>query len=191
MTMSFPSIAAAHKASPPGLDLSAPAGDQPAVIRYDGSMKDGEPVVYAVVRLQDIARLSPGILDDLDISGSRTGRVQPEAGAFFVSAPQGPALYVNTNRHEDFLPRFADECEDRDIDVVTASGDLKLMSGVNGDMAPPATAAWVENGSPIIPAGKAMMMLMQMRIDRQISDSLAATAPMEDPDHGLPSLRPE
>ena len=185
--MSFHTIAAAHRVPLPIPADQAIGQVDPAIIRYDGMMKGDMPVIQAVIRLQDLARLDAEVLADLNLQpGSRA----IDETAFFVKGKQSVTLHVDVDAHEDFLVKFNDACEDRDIPVIAGAGDLRLLVGATETKVLPDRAAWQENGEQPISVSKAMALLMQMRIADHITQSLSE-GPAEAPDHDVSSLYPE
>ncbi|MCE6959641.1 hypothetical protein LAZ40_11490 [Cereibacter sphaeroides] len=175
-------LAAAHRA-PLGTATGAGTSPDSLTIRYDGRMRDGEPVVYAVIAARDLAMLPDEVTGHLGLDGSADRRGTEHA--FFVKSPSGLALYVDTNHHEDFLPRLVDACEDRDIGVLSAAGDLRLMMDRDGQLTPPDVPAFIENGSPVVSIQKAVITMLAARLERQIGE---ARKRLEDLEDDLPSL---
>lgn len=186
--MSPLTIAAAHRLPLPLSDQDLEIRDQAIAIRYDGMMRQGEPVVFAVVSSADLAKLPEDAIADLDLlKRGEDGVLKGSPHAFFMRSHYGTSLIVDTDYHEGFLPRLVDLCEERNIPVLTAQGDLRVMADAQGDMAPPATPAFMTNGHRNVPVRQALEEIQALRQDY----SLAISAPQnEDPEDDHPTLSP-
>lgn len=186
--MSPLTIAAAHRLPLPLSDDDLEIRDRAIAIRYDGMMRQGEPVVFAVVSLRDIAKLPDAAMDGLDLlKRGEDGALKGSAHAFFMRSHYGTSLIVDTGAHEDFLPRLVDICEDLDMPVLTAQGDLRLMADAQGEIAPPSTPAFLTNGHRNVPVRQALEEILDLR------QTLASSGPKlqdEDPDNDYPTLSP-
>lgn len=188
VAMSPLTIAAAHRLPLPLSDQDLEIRDQAVAIRYDGMMRQGEPVVFAVVASRDLAKLPEDVLDGLELlKRGEDGVLKGSAHAFFMRSHYGTSLIVDTGQHEGFLPRLVDICEDLNMPVLTAQGDLRVMADAQGEMAPPATPAFITNGHRNVPVRQALDEIQSLRQDR---DQAGPALRDEDPDDDHPTLSP-
>lgn len=186
--MSPLTIAAAHRLPLPLSDDDLEIRDRAVAVRYDGMMRQGEPVVFAVVSLSDLAKLPDEAIEGLDLlKRGEDGLLKGSANAFFMRSHYGTSLIVDTEAHDAFLPRLMDICQDLEIPVLTAQGDLRLMADAQGEIAPPAKPAFLTNGHRNVPVRQALEEIQILRQDlEQARPGLAD----EDPEDDYPTLSP-
>ena len=158
------SLAAAHRLPPPIPDALRTERNDGVVIRYDGMMRGEDPVVFAVMSAHDLAKLPGDVLEGLDfVRRDETGAPKASSYAFFVRSPFEVALYVDSDRHDDFISGIIATCGLNGLPVLNAQGDLKIMTNDHGDLDPPGIPAFIQNGWNHIPAREAIALVNDIR----------------------------
>lgn len=134
-------------------------------IRYDACMSRGEARVFAVINTDDLAPL----LDRIRFP-QPPGIGLPGSDMFFMQGPDGLALYIDTDEHEDLWICIMDEANDAGIDVVQAKCDMDMIrrvggpfEGLPGDVDPPAEAGYAAAGFAHVPIETGFNLLERKR----------------------------
>lgn len=166
-------IAQAHRLPVSMSDALRAERDDAVLVRYDGMTRGDDRIAFAVISLADMAKLPGDVLEGIEfLESDADGRLKGSRHAFMLETPNGGVLYVDTNRHPDFLVRVMDACEDAEISCLRAHGDLDLMTDPQGDFAPAARPAFLEIGFAPIP-----VRLGLDRIDALRAPAAKAEAP--------------
>lgn len=122
-------------------------------MRFDGRSTPAGPQIFAIVPLDDLKAIS----DRLHMP-ERPGTGLPGSDIFFMKTPDGPSLYIDTDRHERLFLEILDEACDAGIPTIESQGDLRLIcrapspfKGVDMDVDPPKMAAYEANGFEHLP----------------------------------------
>lgn len=153
------SIEEAHRFPIPMTPPMAGERDRGILIRYDGFSTAKGPTVLAVISIRDLAEIGE-TLDDILPDGALT------SGSVFFrrDARGGEALcYVNTNRHDDFLPGLTRSANAIRVNILNAVGDLKLMMTPDGTLNPPSIPAFAKLGLEVVNIGEARQEFTQQR----------------------------
>jgi hypothetical protein len=154
---------AAHRGPPP---LPAGLADRAdgVILRYDGLVDRGTPMIFAVATLADLSRIDAAVLEGLTpVLKSPDGRLRGSPHAFFREGPEGIALYVDTDRHPDFVARVAQAARAAGLGAFHCEGDLRHMQTADFDIAPSGPAAFLANGFRPVPASEAVAVLAELR----------------------------
>lgn len=156
-------LAAAHRGPPPlpeGLTDRA----QGVILRYDGLVDRGTPMIFAVASLHDLARLEGSVLEGLTlVLKAPDGQFRGSPHAFFREGPEGIALYVDTDRHPDFVAHVGLAARAAGLKAFHCEGDLRHMQTADFDIAPPNHAAFLTNGFRPVPVNEAVAVLAELR----------------------------
>lgn len=172
-------LARAHRFYAPIPDRLREDREAGVLIRYDAKLQAGEPVVFAVLSSEDLAKLPGNLFEELDFEGD-DGRA-PDA-AFFVENPFSIQLYVDSDRGETFLSAMRTFCDAQGRPVLSAQGDLDLICDASGEINAPEQAAFEQNGYDRIPFRDALDAIAELRRGRE------AVSPEKDRDDtSLPS----
>ena len=150
-------------------------------LHYDAGVDaDGDPVVFAVLHMEDLAKLPTDLLsglgvgaDHVDISGDP---------AFFVGDDMTMKLYVDTDAYPAFKADLMDIVEDLGLVLKDAHGDLRLLMGNGDDIATPDMPAYVHAGFERIDTAEALETLYR---ERHLTQGYA---PRRDEDGSGPQL---
>jgi hypothetical protein len=158
-----------HQFPPPIPEGLSP--DETVVVRFDG-VKVGEvDVIYAVIGAEDLARMPDAVMRDLEFSvRSPDGELRGSPNAFFTGSERRLSLYVNTEAYPDFLDEVRDAAYGSGLTPVIADGDLRLMTGPDGDISAPSVPAFVQNGEGYVPSLVARSYLDRVRPDHGSRD---------------------
>lgn len=161
-------LAWAHQFPPPiPQDVS---GDKAVIVRYDGVKMNGDDVIYAVIGAEDLGRLPSDLIRGLEFSVQASdGVLRGSPDAFFIGSERQLSLYVNTDAYPDFLDRVRDAAYEAGLTPLIGEGDLRLMTGPDGDISAPQVPAFVENGMGYVPSLLAMSHLERVRPDHDAS----------------------
>lgn len=160
-------LAQAHLTTPATPEGLSGAADT-VLVRYDGMTRNGEPVVYAVLTVDALARVPASTMQGLGmLVRAEDDSLRGSPHAFFRQTPAGVSLYVDTDVHETFLGRFVDACKDNGVMALAAMGDLDLMRNGGEDIDPPAQAAFMVNGFPPVPVRNALEIVREKRAELQ------------------------
>lgn len=155
-------LAGAHQFPPPlpdGVDH-----DRTVVIRYDGVKASGGDVIFAVIGGDHLAMIPDRALEGLEFSRyNPQGELRGSPDAFFVGSERRLSLYVNVDAYPDFIKRVRDLALENGFDVAIADGDLKNMTGPDGEISAPRFPAFVMNGQGYVPSFVALSHLYQNR----------------------------
>ncbi|MFG6573550.1 hypothetical protein ACGYLO_18300 [Sulfitobacter sp. 1A13353] len=153
-TTSLAGLAKAHELHPPLQDA--------ITLHYDAGVDaDGDPVVFAVLHLDDLAKLPTDLLSGLGI-GADHDDVNGDP-AFFVGDDLSMKLYVDTDAYPAFKADLMDIVEDLGLVLKDAHGDLRLLMGEGNDIATPDMPAFVHAGFERINTAEAIEMLYRER----------------------------
>lgn len=159
-------LALAHQFPPP-----FPEGvpwEQAVVIRYDGVKLDDTDVIYAVIGSEDLARLPETLIGGLDFNVRGVdGNVKGSPHAFFIGSERQLKLCVNTDAYPDFTKQVSDAALDAGLIPLNAEGDLRLMTGPDGDVSSPEIPAFVKNGMGYVPSLMAISYLNRNRPEKE------------------------
>ena len=159
---SMSALAWAHKLSPPFPDSII--ADQAVAVRYDGVNVDGTNVIYAVVSGEDLARLPEEVMNGLEFAvPGRDGVLRNSPDAFFVGSERDFRLYVNTEAYPDFVDQVGNAAHDVGLTPLIGDGDLRLMTGPDGDISAPRFPAFIENGMGYMSSLRAISHLEHAR----------------------------
>lgn len=137
-------LAKAHRPPPPLPSQVLENREMGVVVRYDGFSSGNESHVYGVFALNDLAKLDPSHLEQLDFADARR--------AFFREGEAGTQLYVDLDAYTDFVADVIADASARGLPVADVTGDLNVMTVDTGELAPPAKAAFMLNGTTHVPS---------------------------------------
>ncbi len=134
-------------------------------MRMDAHTDRGEPRVYAVFPVSDLAQLPGGIR-----LPEPPGIGLPGSDVFFMNGPDGHVLYVDTDRQERLWLEIMDDACDADLELLEVPAELKLIcrlpkpfNGLPGDIDPSAVAGFEANGFEHVPMEVGIEMLSNRR----------------------------
>lgn len=158
-------LALAHQFPPP-----FPEGvpwEQAVVIRYDGVKMDDTDVIYAVIGSEDLVRLPETLISGLEfnVRGSE-GNLKGSPHAFFIGSQRQLKLCVNTDVYPDFTKQVSDAALEAGLIPLNAEGDLRLMTGPDGDLSTPRFPAFVQLGMGHVPPFLAISYLDRNRPEK-------------------------
>jgi len=155
-------LAWGHQFPPPlpaGLDI-----EQTVLIRYDGVKAEGGDVIFAVLGSDHLRLLPEEVTRDLAFSvRDETGELRGSPNAFFIGSERELSLYVNIDAYPDFVDQVRDLAIRSRLAVATGEGDLRSMTGPDGDICAPEVPAFIENGLGYVPSMLAMSYLERLR----------------------------
>jgi len=172
-------LARAHKFPIPASASVIESRDRAILVRYDGEQTRRGPVVYAVVASSDLVKLREGTLNRLEET-LRAGGGEP-GSCFHVQSATDVSLYVDTDVHQGFIDKLVSLAAHEGLEVLSARGDIRHMTGASGDIEPPAVPAYVANGFPRVDARVALDRMAELRAERD------GPAPEEEPEDAGPS----
>lgn len=163
MTPNPSPIAVAHRSAPPFSSVEPVTDAEMIRIRYDG-MSAPEARIFAVINLDDLAKLSEDIIDDVPLAYRlEDGRLVGCRDAFFVEYQEEQSLYLNLDRHEAAVDRIINDAKDRGVRVLNTIGDLRLMTDMHDDMAPPKIPGFMQNDAQNLDPRQALSNLENRR----------------------------
>ena len=155
-------IVAAHRLPVALSDTAIADRDNSVVVRYDGMLRGVTPVIFAVISAHDLAKFDADVLDELQIDG---------INAVFIET-SSVSLYVDSDVHEEFLTSLFDMADEQFLTIENVGSDLRILSGSSGQMEPPVTPAFMENGGLLVPASEALENIATLRADRAAARSI-------------------
>lgn len=124
-------------------------------LRYDASRNAAnEPVIYAYVTSMDICKLPTDVLSGLGVGADRVENNGDPV--FFVGDDEELRLYVDTEVYPSFKADLQDIAEQHGIPLRDAHGDLRALTGSNGDVGLPDMPAFVHAGLERIDCASAL-----------------------------------
>ncbi|HDZ51491.1 hypothetical protein LCGC14_0112400 [marine sediment metagenome] len=153
-TTSLSGLAKSHAHHPPQRDS--------VTLRYDAGVDaDGDPVVYAVLGMDDLCKLPTDLLSGLGVGSDR--RDAGGDAVFFIGDEVSMKLYVDTDTYPAFKADLTDIVEDLDMTLLDAHGDLRMLMGDGDDIATPDMPAFVHAGFERINTAEALETLYRER----------------------------
>ncbi len=153
-TTSLSDLAKSHAVHPPLADA--------ITLHYDAGVDaDGDPVVYAVVHMDDLCKLPTDLLSGLGVGADHVDMNGDPA--FFVGDDTTMKLYVDTDAYPAFKADLTDIVEDLGLVLKDAHGDLRILLGRGDDIATPDMPAYVHAGFERIDTAEALETLYRER----------------------------
>jgi hypothetical protein len=153
-TTSLSGLAKSHALHPPQRDA--------ITLHYDAGIDaDGDPIVFAVLGMDDLCKLPTDLLSGLGVGADRI-----DAGGdpvFFVGDAVSMKLYVDTDSYPAFKADLTDIVEDLGMALLDAHGDLRMLMGSGNDIATPDMPAFVHAGFERINTDEALETLYRER----------------------------
>lgn len=129
-------LATLHLFEVPLPDAIAQRADDVVTIRYDGTSRDDEMVLWQIFKVDDLPKL-PDFLEAV--------RALPfNDDAFFKATSTGMRLYLNDEIHAGIIADAKTEADKREVPVVLAIKELMVMGAPN-EILPPKTPAFEYN----------------------------------------------
>lgn len=156
------SIEEAHRFEIPAMKRGDFDREANLLVRYDGFQTANGPIILAMVSIQDLAKITEALEDAIPDGALAQG------SAFFRHDRRDPTrpgglCYVNTNRHDDFLPSLTRMAGMAGLGVLNSVGDLRLMMTPDGTMNPPAIPAFAKLGFETMDITEARGMFARSR----------------------------
>ncbi|MEP3667727.1 MAG: hypothetical protein ABJN42_13465 [Roseibium sp.] len=156
----------AHALPIPLRDEALEGRDRSIVIRFDAMERDGDPVVFNCVSVDDLAKLPEDTLQGLKmLTVGDDGKLKGSPDAFFMENTNGIYLYINSDNDDGMINKIMDIAMDEDLVVEMAVDDMKAFLDEDMEVVAPARAGFEENGSVHVPVRKAVDAIHARRVE--------------------------
>jgi len=166
-------LAEAHRQKPPIPDHLFHEHESGILVRYDGMMRHGHAVVFAVMDLEDMAKLPESLFARISLMPDPGTANTANPHAFCVENLDQALICLDTDFHARFMQDLFAQAREGGLPVLVAQGDLKLMVNDKDEIDPPEQPAFMRNGFRPASGEDAHARLMRLREQRHDHDDSA------------------
>lgn len=156
-------LAEAHRKKPPLPDSLVHEEESGILVRYDGMTRQEYPVIFAVMDIDDVAKLPADLFDRIGLAPEPGTVNAANPHAFCVESPDQTMLCLDTDAYGGFLQDLFARVRKGELSLFVAQGDLKLMCDEAGDITPPQQPAFIRNGCRPVSGAEANARITQLR----------------------------